>query len=99
MPGALAPNIAGAPPLAPGPVVAAATNPDGTVAGPAASAGPQARRGVLAQRSPHRYGLPATLAVVAITGIVSLLLRLLLSHPAARRRRELGVGPVVTATD
>jgi plastocyanin len=39
------------------------------------------------QGSAHRYGLPAALAVVAMTGIVSLLVRLLLAEPAARRRR------------
>ena len=35
------------------------------------------------QGSAHRYGLPAALAVVDITGVVSLLVRLLLAHPAA----------------
>jgi plastocyanin len=41
----------------------------------------------LTQGSPHRYGLPAVLAVLAVTGVASLLARLLLSEPAARRRR------------
>jgi plastocyanin len=41
----------------------------------------------LVQGSPHRYGLPAALAVVGITGVASLLLRLLLAEPAVRRRR------------
>lgn len=39
----------------------------------------------LTQGSAHRYGLPALLAVLGITGVGSLLLRLLLAHPAARR--------------
>jgi hypothetical protein len=41
----------------------------------------------LVQGSSHHYGLPAALALVAITGVASLLLRLLLAEPAARRRR------------
>jgi hypothetical protein len=45
-----------------------------------------AQRG-LTQESAHRYGLPAALALVAVTGMVSLLVRLLLAEPAARRRR------------
>jgi hypothetical protein len=32
----------------------------------------------------RRYGLPAALAAVAAAGVASLLIRLLLSHPAAR---------------
>ena len=63
---------------APGP----AASPSGTPA-PSVS---YAQRG-LTQGSSHRYGLPAALAVVAITGLASLLLRLLLAEPAARRRR------------
>jgi len=40
----------------------------------------------------RRYGLPAALAVVASVGVASLLVRLLLAHPAARRPRgEVGV--------
>ena len=49
----------------------------------------------LVQGSPHKYGLPAALAVVGITGVVSLLVRLLLAEPAARRRRP---GPEVTVS-
>lgn len=41
----------------------------------------------LVQDSPHRYGLPAALALVAILGVLSLLVRLLLAEPAARRHR------------
>lgn len=41
----------------------------------------------LVQSSPHRFGLPAALAVVAIVGTVSLLLRYLLSLPEARVAR------------
>ena len=35
------------------------------------------------------YGLPAALAAVAIGGVASLLVRLLLAHPAGRRRRAI----------
>ena len=38
----------------------------------------------------RRYGLPAALAAVAAAGVVSLLVRLLLAHPAARRARGRG---------
>lgn len=40
----------------------------------------------LVQGSAHRYGLPAALAVVAIAGVASLIVRLLLAHPVAARR-------------
>ncbi|GAC1441816.1 MAG: hypothetical protein NVSMB55_10600 [Mycobacteriales bacterium] len=40
----------------------------------------------------RRYGLPAAVAAVAAVGVASLLIRLLLAHPNARRSRE------VTAT-
>ena len=43
----------------------------------------------------RRYGLPAALAAVAAAGVGSLLVRLLLAHPAARRRSG-GPGPAVT---
>ena len=36
------------------------------------------------QRSGRRYGLPVSLAVVAVMGVGSLLWRVLLAHPAAR---------------
>ena len=62
--------------------VSAAPSPSGTPA-PWVS---YAERG-LTQGSSHRYGLPAALAVVAIMGLASLLLRLLMAEPAARRRR------------
>lgn len=38
----------------------------------------------IVQGSPHRYGLPALLAVVGIVGVLSLLVRFLLSQPEAR---------------
>jgi hypothetical protein len=70
------------------------------IAGPGATAAPAAdvtyADRSLVQSSPHRYGLPAALAVVAITGVVSLLVRLLLAEPAARRARDRRTGPVVT---
>lgn len=39
----------------------------------------------IVQGSPRRYGLPAALAVVAVVGVVSLLVRLLLAQPEARQ--------------
>lgn len=36
----------------------------------------------------RKYGLPAALAAVGIAGVVSLLVRLLLAHPAARRAKH-----------
>jgi hypothetical protein len=39
----------------------------------------------LTQSSPHRYGLPAVLAGLAIGGVLSLLGRYLLSLPEGRR--------------
>lgn len=37
----------------------------------------------IAQSSAHRYGLPVVLALVAVVGVLSLLVRLLLAEPAA----------------
>ncbi len=42
----------------------------------------------LVQHSPHRYGLPVVLGMVAIAGVASLLVRLLLSMAPATRRTE-----------
>jgi hypothetical protein len=36
----------------------------------------------------RKYGLPAALAAVAAAGVASLLVRLLLAHPAARRAKH-----------
>ncbi|MDX6198820.1 MAG: hypothetical protein QOJ79_1971 [Actinomycetota bacterium] len=36
----------------------------------------------------RKYGLPAALAAVAVAGVVSLLMRLLLAHPAARGAKQ-----------
>jgi hypothetical protein len=36
----------------------------------------------------RRYGLPAALAAIAAAGVASLLVRLLLAHPAARRAKH-----------
>jgi len=44
----------------------------------------------------RRYGLPAALAAVAAAGVASLLVRLLLAHPAARQARHARSGPAVT---
>ena len=53
-----------------------------------------ARPGVLVQGSPHRFGLPAAVAVVAIAGVVSLLVRVLAADPALRRSLLRRSGPV-----
>ncbi|MCW2599294.1 MAG: hypothetical protein JWM02_1123 [Frankiales bacterium] len=47
----------------------------------------------LVQGSSHRYGLPAAVAAVAVMGVASLLVRLLLAEPAARRRRTRSGAP------
>lgn len=81
-----------APTPAPSPAVA----PSLSAAGPAPSAvpqtgapaGPAYAQGALTQGSAHRYGLPAALAVLALTGVVSLLVRLLLADPAAQAARR-----------
>ncbi len=100
-PPAAAPETGPAPNVAP-PAPSALPGSDGAVAGgppvPGAgalvsgstgTAGSPTSGGSLAQRSPSRhYGLPAALAVVAMAGVLSLLLRLLLSEPAAVRRRS-----------
>lgn len=72
-----------------------------TLAGedPVASGSPQPVVAVGLGRLPEpptgrRYGLPSTLAAVVALGVGSLLVRLLLAHPAARRRR-----PAAAATD
>lgn len=55
---------------------------------------PPARPGVLVQGSPHRFGLPAAVAVVAIAGVVSLLVRVLAADPELRRSLLRRSGPV-----
>lgn len=51
-------------------------------------------------RTGRRYGLPAALAAVAFVGVASLLVRVLLAHPAARRRRSgTGSGDVPATVD
>jgi len=78
--GAPAPNVA---PLLPGEVLpsAGATAP----AGPVVVAAPGR---LPSSATARRYGLPAALAAVAAAGVASLLVRLLLAHPAARARRR-----------
>ncbi len=93
-----APNVAPpappAPPALPGSDGAVAGGPPvpgagALVSGSTGTAGSPTSGGSLAQRSPGRhYGLPAALAVVVIAGVLSLLVRLLLSEPAALRRRS-----------
>ena len=55
---------------------------------------PPARPGVLVQGSPHRFGLPAAVAAVAIAGVVTLLVRVLAADPALRRNLLRRSGPV-----
>jgi plastocyanin len=48
----------------------------------------------------RKYGLPAALAAVGVAGVASLLVRLLLAHPAARRARHAaGRGETVVTVD
>jgi hypothetical protein len=44
-----------------------------------------ARPSEIVQHSAHGFGLPAALAVVAVVGVVSLIVRILLASPEARR--------------
>lgn len=47
----------------------------------------------------RRYGLPAALAAVASVGVASLLVRLLLAHPAARRAKQARRGDLQVTVD
>jgi len=42
-------------------------------------------KSAIVQSSSHRYGLPVLLALLAVVGVLSLLVRLLLAEPAGRR--------------
>ena len=69
---------------------------------PQAAGGTDARPGRLASPVAARgYGLPAALGAVLVAGVVSLLVRLLLAEPSARRASRggplAGPAPVVTA--
>lgn len=89
LPPALAPPLVGEAPAGSGPVPSAAPAP------PTARLAAPAVPGELAgARSTRSLGLPAALAVVLAAGTASLLVRLLLAEPAARRPRT--VGPVAT---
>ena len=85
-------GVGGFPVLTPGqssgPQPNVAPPPVGETATPAAAPGSPtyADKSGVVQRSAHGYGLPALLALVGIAGIASLLVRLLLAHPAAFRR-------------
>jgi plastocyanin len=86
------PSGAPAPNVAPVPRV-------GTTNAPPSPTGPvvDVAQGRLPEPSTARkYGLPAALAAVAAAGVGSLLVRLLLAHPAARDRAGDQAGPVVT---
>jgi plastocyanin len=47
----------------------------------------------------RKYGLPAALAAVGVAGVASLLMRLLLAHPAARRAKHAGRGDLTVTVD
>ena len=69
---------------------------------PEVAAGPLAVPGRLGAPAGYRgYGLPAALAAVLAAGVASLLVRLLLAEPAARRRARgaVGGGTPVAAVD
>jgi hypothetical protein len=86
-PGAPAPNVA---PVLPGEEL---PSPAAQPSGPTIVAAP----GRLPEASTaRRYGLPAALAGVAAVGVGSLLVRLLLAHPAARQARHARSGPLAT---
>jgi plastocyanin len=86
-----------APPVSPGPTPPPVPRPTGAVVppptpgatpSPSPTAAPALLYGeprALTQPSPHRYGLPAVLAGVAIGGVLSLLGRYLLAQPEGRR--------------
>ncbi len=82
VPNASAPAPSGgpAPNIAPE-AVASPGEPTPTTSAPAAATA--VGRG-LVQGSAHRFGLPMALAVVAVAGVASLIVRLLLAQPAAR---------------
>lgn len=76
--GALAPNVA---PTLGGAGTAPSAGPSGEVVAVGSGRLPEPPTG-------RRYGLPAVLAATAALGVGSLLVRLLLAHPAARRPRH-----------
>lgn len=87
------------PGVAPSAQPTATAGPRPSVAGPSPTVAPvggvaYGDKGGVVQGSPHRYGLPAALGVVAIVGVVSLLVRLLLAQPEARE--PLGPPPTVS---
>jgi plastocyanin len=91
-PGPTGSGTAIGPGIGPGSTPSATPSPTGpppSLASPGASPVPgvsYSGRGLI-QGSPHGWGLPVVLALVGIAGVVSLLVRLLLAEPAARRRR------------
>ena len=79
--GVPAPNVA--------PTLAGEELPSAAPSGPAVAVG----RGRLPEPPTGRkYGLPAALAAVGVAGVASLLVRLLLAHPAARRAKHAAGG-------
>ena len=93
---AIPPPITGG--VIPTPGVTTSTGPQPQVAGPPPSASPTAEPSStpaagagygdpsgLTQSSPHGFGLPVALAVVAVVGVVTLLVRFLLATPEAER--------------
>lgn len=69
----------------PAPALAPSVAASGTPTPPAGVPVAYGGKDGIVQGSAHRYGLPALLALVAIGGVVSLLVRFLLAEPGARR--------------
>ncbi len=96
-PGGIAPPPAIALPELPGET--AGPLPEAAPAPEVEQAGPLAVPGRLGAPAGYRgYGLPAALAVVLAAGIASLLVRLLLAEPTARRRRRPGMSGALTGS-
>lgn len=79
--GGIAPSASPAASAVPGPDIASPQ--PGRSASPATTVAYGGKSGIV-QSSPHRYGLPALLALVGIVGVLSLLVRFLLAQPEAR---------------
>jgi hypothetical protein len=84
--GGVVPTPAATPTLGPVPQVAPpGTRPSPPTAGQAVQVA-YGDHGAIVQRSAHRFGLPAVLALVAALGVLTLLGRVLLRAPEADRR-------------
>jgi plastocyanin len=99
IPGSPAPGLSGPPPAV-APPASALPGEDVTSPEPSGSAVAVASGRLPEPPTGRRYGLPAALAAVAAAGVASLLVRVLLAHPAARGRRQAGgVGDIPATVD